>query len=170
MREFELQLTKSLSKGLRPFPRNELVAQMLSECFNMMPAETGLVPHETVCGIGFTTVYFNYLRIKSQNGDTWFWYSLAAGVLTQASTAPSIDGLDTIDLTPSIIPYWLTLKDELAGTWYLYPSNTLGYPLVSTTVPTTGTGRASFEFGGSTGQHWTYAVNSVTSSFYPVEV
>ena len=169
MREFEVNLSKSLAKGLRPFPRNELSGSFLYECYNFMPSETGLIPYETVRAIGS---YFNYLEIKDQLGVSWYWYPVFDGHILAGSSIPSepSTGLDAVAITPTPTPYWVNVLDELGATWRLYPDSTTGETRAKDSDPSVGTGMNSLRWRGTTQEMWELAFRVSDHTRYAVRV
>ena len=157
MREFEISLTKTLNRGLRPFPENPNNPLFLEECFNWMPSELALRPHEPLSPIGISQgAFFNYLEIKDQNGISWYWYPVFDGHILAGSGIPSepSTGLVAIPITPITIPYWVEILDESSVVWYLYPDSTSGFTRARDTVPPVGTGMENLLWRGTTSEWW----------------
>lgn len=172
MREFEVSLTKALKRGLRAFPKNELDVQFLSECYNFMPSETGLIPHERIQGIAWSSAYFNYLEIKDQNGVSWFWYPAFDGHIFVGPDIPSeiTTGLDAIPINNSPVPYWVNILDENSDIWRLYPDSATGETRAKDSDPGVGTGISNLRWVGTTTEVWENKFNSVDKYRYAVKV
>lgn len=172
MREFEISLTKNLSKGLRPFSKNALSTSFLFECHNFCPTETGLVSHETIYSIQWTSGYFNYLQIKDQLGVSWYWYPVFDGHILVSSSIPSepTTGLDAIAVTPVTIPYWVNIVDENSAIWRLYPDSTTGETRAKDSNPAVGTGMSNLVWRGTTSENWYIKFDDATKTRYAVKI
>jgi len=172
MREFEIDLTKFLVKGLRSYRNNAVINPSLLRCYNLMPSPTGLIPHERVYGIGWETAYFNYLEIKDQNGISWFWYPVFDGHILSGEEPPSepTTGLDPIPITPDPIPYWINLRDEDQNVWRLYPDSTTGETRAKDSDPAVGTGMSNLIWRGTTTEVWTLKFSNETKTRYAIKV
>lgn len=149
MREFGITYQKGLIKGLRPFTRHPPNDPGLIECFNLMPHEDGLLPHEELENFserngGFDFLVASYFGLKDQNGVLWYWYVGRGLDLLVSSDVPNFDlsGFDAIDASLSTIPYWIQVDafNAITTQMYLYPDINNGFPLVSNTAPAVGSG------------------------------
>lgn len=168
MRQFQIPFTKGLLKGLSAFPAGLLTNPQLFECYNLMPAEGGLVAHETIYGVGLAKAAFNYLEIKDQVQVSWFWYPVFDGHILAGGNIPSepSTGYDAIPITPAIVPYWVEILDQNLVTWYLYPDNLTGFTRARDTAPAIGTGMKNLVWRGTTGEYWRIRYNSTDNIRY----
>lgn len=166
MRQFQIPFTKELLRGLRTFPAGLLTNPQLVECYNLMPAEDGLIAHETIYGIGLAKAAFNYLEIKDQTRVSWFWYPVFDGHILVAGNIPSepSTGYDATAITPLTVPYWVEILDQDLVTWFLYPDSLTGFTRAKDTAPTIGTGMKNLVWRGTTGEYWRIRYNSITNT------
>ncbi len=172
MREFQIPFIKPLLKGLQDFTANSLVDPQLIECHNLMPMETGLIGHETIYSTGIPKAYFNYLQIRQQAGQSWYWYPVFDGHILVGSDIPSepSTGTDAVALNVTPTPYWVEILDENLVTWYLYPNDVDGFTRATDTKPPVGTGVQNLVWRGTTSEFWQIRFDSVSKTRYSVKV
>ncbi len=172
MREFQIPFAKPLTKGLSAFSPNNSSDVQLFECHNLMPMESGLVGHETIYSIGLTKMYFNYLEIRQQTGQSWYWYPVFDGHILASDVIPNepSTGADAVALINIPTPYWVEILDENLATWYLYPNTGDGFTRATDTKPSVGTGIQNLVWRGTTGEFWQVRFDSATKTRHAVKV
>jgi hypothetical protein len=169
MQEFALLFSEGLRRGLRRFALSTQEEQLV-ECYNLMPDIEGLIPHERVRDIGFSFSYFEYIRLLDQADIEHYWCAGPDGALTVLTTVETeLQGRHSVDVTPSNI-YWLELEDESSVVWYLWPDDITAQPILTSEPPPVGSGISVITFRGVDALVWTYAVDSIIPTYYPVEV
>ncbi len=171
MREFSVSLTKTLAKGLAPFPKNESQELGLRECFNLMPSPSGLVEHEAIRSTGWKGPIFNYLPIKDQNGILWYWYPIFNGGIVVGSTIPSAPttGMYPVSVVPAPV-WWVEIIDQAGMAWQMYPSIVTGLTFATDSQLPVGFGVKDMIWRGTTGEDWMIKFNSVTHQRISVKV
>lgn len=172
MREFTIDLSKALSRGLTPFPGNELRGIGLYECYNQVPTENGLEDYKplraTGCG---ASMFFHYLRILDQGGVPWYWYPVFDGHILSGDTIPSepTTGLDPLSLINEDVQ-WVEILDENFQMWKMYPDQATGFTRVTDTTPLSGVGLESLVWRGTTTEWWTVRFDDASKTRYAVKV
>jgi len=172
MREFTIDFTKALTRGLVAFPGNEPKILMLTECHNQILSETGLRPYAPFRGIGWEGGgFFHYLPIRDQNGVMWYWYPVFDGHILTGNTIPSepTTGLEARPLVDEDVS-WVEILDENNSPWLLYPDPALGWTRATDTTPLTGNGVTNLVWKGTTTEWWTIRFNSVALTRHAVKV
>jgi hypothetical protein len=171
MREFTIDVSKALPKGLAPFQDREGVALGLHECFNFVPDEIGLKAWEPLVPTGWKGAYFNYLEIRDQTGETWFWYPVFDGHILAGDMVPSepTTGLVPLPVTTGPVE-WLNIPDENDFLWKLYPDVADGFTRATDSTPLSGVGHDNIVWRGTTGELWTIRFDTVSHTRYAVKV
>lgn len=170
MQEYGVYFQKGLLKGLRPFKAGPLDEPMLYECWNLMPTETGLLGHDTLLPIGIPAIGFEYLGIYDQNAVIWYWSVNYDGALSVWNRVPTHDVYEVKNITPTLIPWWIPVLDELDTIWYLYPNAVTGQPILSAVQPVLGESSVipeEFKIRSIFFEYWTYGVNSSVPGYFP---
>jgi hypothetical protein len=165
MREFTIDLSKALSKGLSPTETREGLILGLYECFNQVPDEVGLKPWVPISPIGMRLIpteelppvnCFNYLPIRDQTGVLWYWYPVFDGHILAGSTIPSEPSTGLIPLSIVAQPVeWVEIFDELGNVWKLYPDVEAGFTRATDSTPLNGIGLQYLIWRGTTTELWT---------------
>ncbi len=171
MREFSVNLTKALTKGLAPFPKNESQELGLRECFNLMPSPSGLVEHEALRPTGWKAPIFNYLGIRDQNGVLWYWHPIFDGHIVVSTTVPTepLTGMFPISVTNGPV-WWVEIIDQFGAAWQMYPQITTGFTFATDSQLAVGFGIKDMIWRGTTGEDWRINFNSVTHERISVKV
>lgn len=168
MREFGIAFAKGLANGLRYTENPRYDEEWLIECYNLMPSEGGLVPFEPATPLGFAVVWLEYLRIRAQDGTTWYWMAGRDGALEVSLVQPNIPGFDMVDITPATVPYFITILDQDDDLWYLYPDSITGQVILHNVVPGVGTGLTNFKILCLDAITWGYEADNTMPSYGPV--
>jgi len=169
LQEYGILFLKGLLKGLRPFAAGPLSEPMLSECWNLMPTETGLLGHDFLLPIGIPAVGFQYIGIYDQSQVLWYWSIHYDGNLLIWNRSPTHPIYEVINVTPIITPWWWPLEDELGTLWYLYPNVVTGQPILSLTAPINGESTVPIDFHLRSifFEFWQLLVRSTLPTYYP---
>ena len=156
MREFTIDLSKALTKGLTPISNNEGAILGLHECFNFIVNEIGLTPWVPIAPTGWQAAYFNYVAIRDQTGVIWYWYPVFDGHILAGSDVPSepSTGLLPIPVTNELIE-WIEIPDENGEIWKLYPDPVDGFTRATDSTPLDGIGLQNMVWRGTTSELWT---------------
>lgn len=100
MREYEHRLAEEFKKGLKPFANRSRNAEGLAVCFNQMPYEEGIQPHEIITSLNDAT--------KAWGADV----ALPGNVVTRDITIHVADLTTTGDVSGAMV----YLDGALAGT------------------------------------------------------
>lgn len=170
MREFVVNLTDSLGKGLRAFDP-KLNKPMLDECFNFQTSEIGLEPYRPLKAVGWQSAYFNYVEIADQTGQQWYWYPVFDGHILSGPNVPSepTTGMDPIPVNSSPVQ-WIEIFDENLEVWKLYPDPTTGFTRCTDTTSLSGVGLPDLQWRGTTGETWILRFSEVHMARYSVKV
>lgn len=171
MREFTLELTKALSKGLSPIEAREGAVVSLYECFNFVPDEIGLKPWVPLHPIGWQGAYFNYLAIADQTGVLWYWYPVFDGHILAGNGIPLEPSTFLIPVPVIHTPVqWVEIPDENGDLWKLYPDPVEGFTRATDFTELVGQGLEQLVWKGTTGELWTNRFDTVTHTRYAQKV
>jgi hypothetical protein len=167
MREFQVDLSKALAKGLSPLDDREGSVLTLHECFNFIPDEVGLKPWEPVNPIGWRGAFFNYLPIRDQTGILWYWYPVFDGHILAGPDVPSEPSTGWLPVPVVGNPIeWVEIPDENGMIWKLYPDTADGFTRATDSTPLSGVGLDLLVWRGTTGETWTNYFETVTHTRY----
>jgi hypothetical protein len=172
MREFQVDLTKALPRGLSPLEKREGALLGLHECFNFVPDEIGLKPWDPLIPTGMSGGgYFNYLPIRDQTGKLWYWYPVFDGHILAGDTIPNEPDTNLIAIPVVGDPVeWVNIPDENNFLWKLYPDPGEGFTRITDSTPLTGVGLELLVWRGTTLETWTNKFETVFHTRYAVRV
>jgi hypothetical protein len=168
MREFIVDVSESLKKGLKAFHENVKNSLMLEECHNFQVGEDGLEEYNPINPLGWQSYFFNYLPIRTQPGFLLYWYPVADGRILISATVPdeSQNGLDAIPVSTPV--EWVEILDEYNAVWKLYPDQFTGSTRATDSTPLNGTGLSNMVWRGTTGERWTNRFSRAELARYAV--
>jgi hypothetical protein len=167
MREFTIDLSKALTKGLSPVEDREGMLLGLRECFNFVPDESGLKSWEPLVPTGWQGGYFNYLPIRDQTGALWYWYPVFDGHILAGANIPSEPSTEWAALPIVGTPVeWVEIPDENGDIWKLYPDPVDGFTRATDSTPLSGVGLQQLVWRGTTGETWTNFFETITHTRY----
>lgn len=171
MREFTVDVSKALSKGLSPIQDREGLVLGLYDCFNFVPDEVGLKSWEPLTPIGWQGAFFNYLAIRDQTGALWYWYPVFDGHILSGDSIPSEPStmLIAIPITEGPIE-WIEIPDENGEIWKLYPDSTSGFTRATDSTLLNGIGIQNMVWRGTTTELWTNRFRSFDHTRYAQKV
>ena len=171
MREFTVDVSKALPKGLFPAESREGLILSLRECFNFVPDEIGLKAWEPLAATGWNSASFNYLAIRDQTGAVWYWYPVFDGHILAGDDVPSepSTGLMPVPVTEEPVE-WVEIPDENGAIWFLYPDPADGFTRATDTPHLSGVGIQNMVWRGTTSELWTNRFRSFDLTRYAQKV
>jgi hypothetical protein len=171
MREFTIDVSKTLPKGLSPIEDREGLIPGLHECWNFVPDEAGLKPWEPFLPTGWQGAYFNYLPIRDQTGVLWYWYPVFDGHILVDTDIPSEPSTQLVAISLVVNPVsWIDIPDENGAIWQLYPDTVDGFTRATDSTPLGGEGLQNIVWRGTTSELWTIRFDSVSHTRYAVKI